>query len=387
MTTWPTLVEMQRGLTLMRQGVPYFAWQDADNSYRPSYRLPELARHEKAIFNGNRACGFYSIRSDNLTRWGAIDLDNHDGQHEWLDTALTAFNGIASMVPEAWLVESSPGAYHIIGFDNELKPAAAIREMLRPFAPKGVEVFPKQDHLDATDPKAKGNLLRFPGRHQLKGTWARILDHRGRIETVEVTAPERKPIFSQPDEQTRYLALYNNVTRGLVLTGSGQRYRAMQRIVGRLKGRTLDEDIAALIHDRFYNAFRQHIGTPIAESRRQFLAFFRKAAPCIVVLPDYEPTDHQQRIILQMHGVPGVRRDRLQTTVRLFLSAHRHADLQRCECFLSLRTLADRLQVGITAASKYRDACYRIGLIEMLQRGSQATGLASTYSLNKEWLR
>lgn len=259
--------------------------------------------------------------------------------------------------------------------------------MLRPFAPEGVEVFPKQDQLDASKPNAKGNLLRFPGRHQLKGTWSRLLDRRGRIEAVEVTTCERKPIFAEPDEQMRILALYHNVTRGLTLTGSGQRYRAMQSIVGRLKGRTLDEDIAARIHDRFYNAFRQHIGTPIVESRRQFLAYFHNAAPCIVTLPDYQPTDHQQRMILQMREVPGVRRDRLETTVRLFLSAHRHAESQRRECFLALRTLADRLQVGIATASKYRDAGYRIGLIEMLQRGSQATGLASTYSLSKEWLK
>jgi len=397
-STWDNVVEMRRCITLMRMGNPYFAWQytfvnikgEKDQGYRPCHRVAELDNYEQAIFDGKRACGFYTIRPDNFTRWGAIDFDDHDGSKPrdyWRLPAQGAFDSLASQLAEAWLIATTRGGFHVIGFDLELRPAAVIREMLRPFAPEGVEVFPKQDQLDATKPNAKGNLLRFPGRHQLKGSWSKFLDRRGRIENVEVPAPEHPPVFSVPDEQMRFLALYHNVTRGLTLTGSGQRYRTMQRIVGRLKGRTLDEDVAALIHDRFYNANRQHIGTSIVESRRQFMVWFRNAKPCVVTLPDYEPTDHQQRMILEMREVPGVRRDRLETAVRLFLSAYRHAQSQNRECFMSLRTLADRLQVSIAAASKYRNACYRIGLIEMVKLGSQASGLASTYAFRKEWLK
>jgi hypothetical protein len=53
--------------------------------------------------------------------------------------------------------------------------------------------------------------------------------------------------------------------------------------------------------------------------------------------------------------------------------------------FLSLPTIAERLGVSIAAASNYRNACYHLGLIEMLVRGRYSEGKASIYKPGKDW--
>ena len=381
---WPNVEEMRRGIALMRQGCPYFAWQLPDGSYRPCRQIGQLTQFEAGIFDGTHTPGFYAIRPGNLTRWCALDFDNHDGSKSrkyWLSDAQRAFDCLAAQLAERWLVETSPGGYHVIGFADALLPAADVRRILWEIAPTGVEVFPKQDVLDTTKPNAKGSLLRFPGRHQLKGTWALFIACSGRVRDVEGIAAASNPAPAQ------FLSLYAQVTRGLQLTGTGQRFNAMQIIVGRLKGRTLDEAIAVDIHDRFYNQHRARIQTPIEQSRAYFLTWFRKAAPCNVEIPDCEPTPAQAAMVAGLPKLPDIRPELLIVTVRLFLSAKKHADAQGREFFLSLPTIARRLGVSIASASNYRNACYRVGLIEMVKRGSYVSGKASTYRLKPEWQR
>src|ERR1700683_1196219 len=115
--TWAELgvEEMRRGLVLMRQSCPYFAWQRSDGRYRPCWRIEELTQFESGIFDGMHTPGFYSIRRDDLTRWGAIDFDAHSPviSDNWRDNAQHAFDLLAPQFVERWLVESSPGGFHV----------------------------------------------------------------------------------------------------------------------------------------------------------------------------------------------------------------------------------------------------------------------------------
>lgn len=188
--TWDSIEEMRRGMALMLQDNPYFAWQHTDGGYRPCQDLAQLERHARDIFDGRKTAGFYSIRPDNLTRWGAIDFDAHGGvgTTRWRETARRAFEAATAKFSETWFVESSPGGFHVIGFADAPQPAADIRSIFTAIAPGRVEVFPKQDTL-RDDPKAKGSLLRFPGKHQRRGTWARFIATSGRIVDVDGMVP------------------------------------------------------------------------------------------------------------------------------------------------------------------------------------------------------
>ena len=386
--TWKSIEELRRGMMLMLQGTPYFAWQLPDGSYRPCQQIAQLKRFEVGIYDGTHTAGFYSIRPDNLTRWGAIDYDAHGtmGADRWRDRAQHAFDLLAKRLPEVWLLESSPGGFHVDVFAEALMPADDMQRILREVEPdKDVEVFPKQTTLDARKPNAKGSLLRFPGYHQLKRTWARFLARSGHIQDVEGVTPAPKPgWYEKPSDAARFESLYQQVTRGLHLTSTGQRFNAMQKIVGRLKGRTLDEAIAVDVHDRFYNQHHAQIKTPIEKSRAYFLTWFRKAAPCNI-LPDYPVTEVEESWIAALPPIKDVPHDRLAATVRLFFSAKKHSDKTGREFCMSLPLIAERLGVSIASASNYRNACYRVGLIEMVKRGSYVDGKASTYKTGKMW--
>ena len=68
------------GASLMGQGCPYFAWQylrEGRQAYRPCRNLAQLTRFEADIYEGLKDGRLYSIRPDNLTRWGALDFDAH----------------------------------------------------------------------------------------------------------------------------------------------------------------------------------------------------------------------------------------------------------------------------------------------------------------------
>src|ERR1041384_2435166 len=77
--TWESIGEMQRGLALMLQGNPYFATQFVDKNgeqaYRPTWK--DCCQIVTEIYDGRLTAGFYAIRPDSMTRWGALDFDNH----------------------------------------------------------------------------------------------------------------------------------------------------------------------------------------------------------------------------------------------------------------------------------------------------------------------
>lgn len=379
--TWTSGEEMRRGITLMLQGNPYFAWQIKDGDYRPCRDLSQLARFADDIFAGQKTAGFYAIRPDNKTRWGAIDYDAHGtvGSRHWRDTARRAFDALAPKAAEVWLVESSPGGFHVIVFLVELVSARDMRATLRDYAPESVEIFPKQDALK-DDPKAKGSLLRFPGKHQLKGTWARFIARSGRVSEPDRVAPAPKSAkWQEPSAEGRLRSLYARTAGRLPITGPGQRYHAMQRLAGMLKGRA-DENEALWVYVAWHRHYESLIRTPLDEGRKAFLACFRAYAPCNVQLPDYPLTIEEQTVIEALPKVRNVPAKHLREVVRLFFCAKRHADAQGLDpFFLSQPTIAKRLGVSPASANNYVSACRELGIVCLVERGH--TGTASTYRL------
>ncbi len=383
--TWPNIDEMQRGMALMLQGNPYFAWQHVQGNeapYRPCLDLQQLELDRKEIFNGTKTPGFYSIRQDNMTRWGAIDFDDHDAKGlQWLSKVEAAFKCLSERFDETWMLKTHPGGFHIVSFALNLIPAREVRRALLDIAPEGVEVFPKQDELGQS-PNAKGSLLRFPGKHQLKGHWGRFIDHSGRIEVpVEKVGVVKRNEWQSPTEQRRLLSLYCVATRNIRLTSTGQRFDAMKRIGGRLKGRA-NEDDAIKIFTMWHNRNAANIKTSFKESLVAFRTWFHEAAPCNVEIPAYPLTPEDEDRIARVVSMPNAPADGIREVLRLLLQAKQHADKKGLPAFwLSLPMIADKLGMSIPTACRYRAACVKQGLVELVERGH--TGMASTFRLKQ----
>ena len=160
----------------------------------------------------------------------------------------------------------------------------------------------------------------------------------------------------------------------------------MQLIGARLKGRTLDEATAEMVHERFYNAHRQHIATPFEDSRIKFLRWFRKANPCRTAFPMVTPAPAQTELLSALPKVTNVRSDYLEQVARLCLSAERYATAQRRETFfLSLHYIARELGVSVATAANVRSACRRLAIIKLVKAGRYTEGLADEYILGNQW--
>jgi hypothetical protein len=376
---------MHRGIALMLQGAPQFAWQLPDGTYRPCRQIAQLERFEAGIFDGTNTPGFYAIRPGNFTRWGALDFDNHDGSKSrkyWLPDAQRAFDCLASQLAERWLVESSPGGFHVIGFADALLPAADVRRILLEIAPTGVEVFPKQDALDTTKPNAKGSLLRFPGRHQRKGTWARFIACSGRVQDADGIAPAPKPSgWQEPTPEGRLRSLYVIATRGIEITGQGQRFHAMQRIAGRLKGRASEQE-ALWVYTAWHNRNADKIGTPFEESRKAFLAWFNRAKPCNATVPKYPRTEDEEAMIASLPKFADVKVEHLAAVVGLLLDAERHAKGQGLATFWrSCRELAANIGTSESTAKRVRSAAAKALALKEARAGS--TGYATEFEVRQ----
>jgi len=357
--TWSSLVEMQRAFHLLRQGNPYLARQLPNGSYRP---LRATKFDLMGLWQGRETAGFYSIRRDNLTRWGCIDFDNHepDPNTNWFPVALAEFNRLAKEFKEVWLVESScekgrfPG-YHLFVFADQLMPASEMRKLIG--SVDRHEVFPKQDTLDVSDSKAKESLVRMPGKHQRKGTWSRIIMILGRTGDV---VPEFTN-WMEPTEQGKLQSLLVVATKGLDLTAPGQRWHNQQKLVGRLKGRATPQD-AEWVFTEWFRKNAKLIETEFPAAKRQFVEWFDKAKPCKIELPEYDLSAYDARIGA-LKPQNGVDTDRLKATARLMLRAHLLAQSKRLpEFWLSNRDIARHLGCTEQTASRMRTALGKAGM-------------------------
>lgn len=108
---------------------------------------------------GDRMLGIISIREDSNCRWGAIDIDRYDIDHQQLVVRLDELK-----VP-ACVCKTKSGGAHVFLFFSEPVPAADVMSRLRELAAAlgygDSEVFPKQDTIK-TDRGDLGNWLNMP---------------------------------------------------------------------------------------------------------------------------------------------------------------------------------------------------------------------------------
>lgn len=389
--TWENLNEMMRGVMLMLQANEYFAWQfvkkgfskdgstQNDAPYKPCFDLNQLTQHRNEIFEGVKTAGFYSIRPDNLTRWGALDFDDHDNLGlQWSEPAEKAYKAFSLRFDECWLLETSPGGYHVISFTKDPIPAKDFRLALKEHAPTSVEVFPKQDVL-GDKPGAKGSLLRFPGKHLLKDTWGRFIDRSGRIEIGNQSLKQPLKKWEIPSFRGNMESLYIRMTRGLEITAKGQRFNAMKRLGGKLKGRA-ERDEAIWIYKKWHNRYASKIETPFDESLKSFLIWFDAASPCNVEIPPYATSEEEETRLVGLPKLPNIKPEILKDVARLFYRVRSHAQSKGIEApWLSCRTISEELGISVPTASRYRQACVRLGLVKVIEIGH--SGFASTYSI------
>lgn len=374
--TWNSYAEMTRAFHLLRQGNQYFARQLPNGSYRPA-KLGKLDL--PAVWDGRETVGLYSIRRDNMTRWGCIDFDNHDpsSNTDWLPDATAEFNRLSKLFAETWLVESSrsegmsPG-YHVFVFSDELIPAEIMRSTI---GTSIHEIFPKQDTIDASKPTAKGALVRMPGLHQRKKIWSRILKTVGRaIDSV----PEYVEDWKDPTSEANLQSLEAVTTRGLALTAYGQRWNAQQLLAARLKGRATEEQ-SELVFASWYRRNSKHIRTGFDESKREFMQWLHLAEPCDTTIPSYD-IEKYSPFIDSLEPQYGVSLSRLKAGARMMLRAYEHSRVKGLHPFwLSCRDLAKYLKCSIRTASRIRIGLVSAGMLALVERG--AMGVASTYLL------
>ncbi len=153
----------------------------------------KLELHFRAT-KSRHVVGLHTTSSDNMSRWGAIEIDKHDEKasaENNLRAALAWFALLRSLGFCPLLSESDgKGGYHLrIIFDKPVPTAIVfffLQWLTRDFAEYGLqerpETFPKQARISGD---GCGNWLRLIGRHHTSDHWARVWDGRIFLEGAD----------------------------------------------------------------------------------------------------------------------------------------------------------------------------------------------------------
>jgi hypothetical protein len=147
----------------------YYAVQQSDGSYRPSYQSLTLARLADHL-QGCYTLGAYMLDRAGMCSSAVFDADSVDGLDRLVRlSGELATHGIASVV------EASRRGGHVWVFLDGSVLARAVRLWLLPYAQRyEVELYPKQDQVQSG---GVGNLVRLPlGVHRQSGGWYPFLD-------------------------------------------------------------------------------------------------------------------------------------------------------------------------------------------------------------------
>ncbi len=154
----------RRYASLFVQCWDYYAVQQGDGSYRPSYGRLSLARIHDHLM-GRYTLGTYMVDAEGYCSAAVFDADSEDGLERLvLLVGELATQGISS------IVEASRRGGHVWVLLERPTLARVVRAWLMPYAVAyGVELYPKQDR-----PRAGGvgSLVRLPlGVHRKSGGW------------------------------------------------------------------------------------------------------------------------------------------------------------------------------------------------------------------------
>src|SRR5579859_3203755 len=140
----------------------YYAVQQRDGSYRPSYQPLTLGRVADHLL-GRYTLGTYVLDRAGMCSFVVFDADSEDGLERLVLLAgELAVQGISSVM------ETSRRGGHLWVFLVEPTAASVVRAWLGPYAVRyGVEFYPKQD---IVRPDGVGSLIRLPlGVHRVSG--------------------------------------------------------------------------------------------------------------------------------------------------------------------------------------------------------------------------
>jgi hypothetical protein len=136
--------------------------------------------------------GLHSTSPDNTSRWGALDIDAHDGgtanpRANWA-AALAWYGRLRDLGFTPLLTDSNGrGGFHLDAIFATPVPTprvfAFLQWLIADHRRHGLavapETFPKQP---AIKPGGYGNWLRLPGRHHTRDHWSRVWDGRAWLE-------------------------------------------------------------------------------------------------------------------------------------------------------------------------------------------------------------
>jgi hypothetical protein len=147
--------------------------------------LPDLLRHFRATSTRD-VLGLHTTSADNLSRWGAVDIDNHGEQSPDpaanLAAALAWYERLVALGFRPLLTESNGrGGYHLrvifLGPVPTRRVYGLMRWLVNDHAAHGLsappETFPKQAGIRAD---RYGNWLRLIGRHHTYPHWPAVWD-------------------------------------------------------------------------------------------------------------------------------------------------------------------------------------------------------------------
>jgi putative DNA primase/helicase len=159
--------------------------------------LADVARHFRAACRED-VLGLHTTSPDNLSRWAAVDIDQHgDGGNDPganLRAAVAWFERTRALGFRPLLTTSNgAGGYHLRALFREPIPTARafafarwlVRDHARFGLPAMPETFPKQPQIK---PGGCGNWLRLPGRHHKRDHWSQVWDGRRWLEGAEAVA-------------------------------------------------------------------------------------------------------------------------------------------------------------------------------------------------------
>jgi hypothetical protein len=156
-----------------------------------------VARHFRGDSRGD-ILGLHTTSPDNLSRWLAVDIDQHGpggSEPEANLAAALAWFARARSLGFRPLLNTSNGAggYHLRVIFREPVPTPSAYclalWLVRDFSRHGLtarpETFPKQARIP---PGGYGNWLRLPGRHHRRPHWSRVWDGGGWLDGAEAVA-------------------------------------------------------------------------------------------------------------------------------------------------------------------------------------------------------
>jgi hypothetical protein len=169
---------------------------DCWGSYRPGagqltrrgeLTRARLVRHFRAEGAGD-IVGLHTASADNLSKGGALDIDQHGDDpvraEVNLHAALSWYRQLVGMGFRPLLTESNgQGGYHLRVLLAEAIPADRLFHFLKFLTagyarlglPRPPEQFPKQQDVRRCA-EGLGNWLRLPGRHHKRDYWSRVWD-------------------------------------------------------------------------------------------------------------------------------------------------------------------------------------------------------------------